>query len=263
MNPFAYAQVRQSSDAEIQALEALCERLQGFGMEVSLEWVDGFLGALAVGPQIPDVDAWLQVMFDDAFERTFADPADHAQALRTLQTRLKILREQLDPEVLIDKPDAPRLFPLLMEWTDEDRRALVESGDATPEEAATLLTGFDWASGFFAATEAFPELLGGEDNTAEQDDTLSTLLDQVLVLMAPPDSDEYKAHLERYYPKAPPSRDALVAEACYAIQDLRVFWVDSAPKPSTRRVAVEPGRNDPCPCGSGKKYKKCHGAATA
>ncbi|MCL5006409.1 MAG: preprotein translocase subunit SecA [Acidobacteria bacterium] len=23
------------------------------------------------------------------------------------------------------------------------------------------------------------------------------------------------------------------------------------------------GRNDPCPCGSGKKYKKCHGAATA
>jgi uncharacterized protein YecA (UPF0149 family) len=21
----------------------------------------------------------------------------------------------------------------------------------------------------------------------------------------------------------------------------------------------EAGRNDPCPCGSGKKYKKCHG----
>jgi len=25
------------------------------------------------------------------------------------------------------------------------------------------------------------------------------------------------------------------------------------------RVAKEPGRNDPCPCGSGKKYKQCHG----
>ena len=23
------------------------------------------------------------------------------------------------------------------------------------------------------------------------------------------------------------------------------------------------GRNDPCPCGSGKKYKKCHGKAMA
>ena len=28
-------------------------------------------------------------------------------------------------------------------------------------------------------------------------------------------------------------------------------------KPVT--VDKEPGRNDPCPCGSGKKYKKCHG----
>jgi preprotein translocase subunit SecA len=25
-------------------------------------------------------------------------------------------------------------------------------------------------------------------------------------------------------------------------------------------VDKEPGRNDPCPCGSGKKYKKCCGA---
>jgi preprotein translocase subunit SecA len=26
------------------------------------------------------------------------------------------------------------------------------------------------------------------------------------------------------------------------------------------RATDEPGRNDPCPCGSGKKYKRCHGA---
>ena len=38
------------------------------------------------------------------------------------------------------------------------------------------------------------------------------------------------------------------------------------PGPATLRQAPvtshEPkvGRNDPCPCGSGKKYKKCHGA---
>jgi preprotein translocase subunit SecA len=32
---------------------------------------------------------------------------------------------------------------------------------------------------------------------------------------------------------------------------------------ATQRIASEwdkVGRNDPCPCGSGKKYKKCHGA---
>jgi preprotein translocase subunit SecA len=33
---------------------------------------------------------------------------------------------------------------------------------------------------------------------------------------------------------------------------------EDAPKKPVH-VAAEPGRNDPCPCGSGKKYKKCHG----
>ena len=32
-------------------------------------------------------------------------------------------------------------------------------------------------------------------------------------------------------------------------------------QPTQRRTGKTPGRNDPCPCGSGKKYKKCHGAA--
>jgi preprotein translocase subunit SecA len=33
-----------------------------------------------------------------------------------------------------------------------------------------------------------------------------------------------------------------------------------ASSPSQRRTGEKVGRNDPCPCGSGKKYKKCHGA---
>ncbi len=32
-----------------------------------------------------------------------------------------------------------------------------------------------------------------------------------------------------------------------------------APKPASKFVDSKTGRNDPCPCGSGKKYKKCHG----
>jgi preprotein translocase subunit SecA len=29
---------------------------------------------------------------------------------------------------------------------------------------------------------------------------------------------------------------------------------------TVRREGPKVGRNDPCPCGSGKKYKKCHGS---
>jgi preprotein translocase subunit SecA len=32
-----------------------------------------------------------------------------------------------------------------------------------------------------------------------------------------------------------------------------------AKQPTQRRTGEKVGRNDPCPCGSGKKYKKCHG----
>ncbi|MBK8500519.1 MAG: SEC-C domain-containing protein [Flavobacteriales bacterium] len=35
-----------------------------------------------------------------------------------------------------------------------------------------------------------------------------------------------------------------------------MYWI----RPSVPvRVEKKAGRNDPCPCGSGKKYKQCHG----
>ena len=33
----------------------------------------------------------------------------------------------------------------------------------------------------------------------------------------------------------------------------------NAPPGAAKRDAEKVGRNDPCPCGSGKKYKRCHG----
>ena len=37
---------------------------------------------------------------------------------------------------------------------------------------------------------------------------------------------------------------------------------DAAPVQQVVRSQEKVGRNDPCPCGSGKKYKKCHGAGS-
>lgn len=47
-------------------------------------------------------------------------------------------------------------------------------------------------------------------------------------------------------------------DAAYAGHDGPVEPVSKRPAPA-KAIAV-PGRNDQCPCGSGKKYKKCHGA---
>jgi SEC-C motif len=36
--------------------------------------------------------------------------------------------------------------------------------------------------------------------------------------------------------------------------------IESLPSLETRFGGVKVGRNDPCPCGSGKKFKRCHGS---
>jgi len=40
----------------------------------------------------------------------------------------------------------------------------------------------------------------------------------------------------------------------------RMAGASAASEPAQRAVGAKVGRNDPCPCGSGKKFKKCHGA---
>ncbi|HTW46567.1 MAG TPA: preprotein translocase subunit SecA [Acidobacteriaceae bacterium] len=47
------------------------------------------------------------------------------------------------------------------------------------------------------------------------------------------------------------------------LEHARMAGSGDASTPSQRRVGEKVGRNDPCPCGSGKKYKKCHGANEA
>ena len=62
-------------------------------------------------------------------------------------------------------------------------------------------------------------------------------------------------HVENVRPVHPSSGGATQAEPDYN-GDVAVA---EAPKKRPVRVGQKVGRNDPCPCGSGKKYKHCHG----
>jgi len=250
---------RNNNPAELLAFETTCDRLGGFDDEVSFEWVDGYLAALAAGPRVPDTEVWLEAMFGDAFERAFADPADHTQALRSLKARLSVLLDQLDPEALLDDAESLRLFALISEVTDEDRQRLVDEMGMSAEDAALVQTGSLWAQGFLDAVEAHADIWT-EPLDQELAETFGGSIDQIAALLLPPDSDELAEHLNLFHPGEQPSRDDLIDEALFAVQLLRLYWLDNLPKLSTRRVEATPGRNDPCPCGSAKKFKKCHGA---
>jgi uncharacterized protein len=252
--------ILESSEADLDAFDRVCQRMAGFNPRVASEWADGYLTALATGYRRVEMDEWLPRMVGDAFARAFADPVDVDWARQTLQTRVKVLANHLDAEALLDDPEALRLQPLVSVWDDEARRALVEEQGVAADEAATMTTGALWSLGFFDAIADFADdwqVPGRAD--AEARAAFDALLQQVSVLQLPDADGTFNSHITQYWKDRVPTRDDLLDEACFAIQDLRVWWIDHAPRPVTRRVEAAPGRNDPCPCGSGLKYKKCHG----
>ena len=64
---------------------------------------------------------------------------------------------------------------------------------------------------------------------------------------------------------------AYVEQIAPAARNIHAYWLarrgpagdDFHNHQQPVRKAPMPGRNDPCPCGSGKKYKRCHGAPSA
>ncbi len=250
---------RSSSEANIAALEQVCDRLANFGTDISLEWVDGYLTALLASRRVIAPGEWLPAMVGDAFERAFADPQDVQQAMDALMARWNVLASQLDVDAMLDDPEAVRLSPLMIQYDDAARAEMVAAGHMTAEEAPDLLqTGALWAEGFIDATEAFADDWPEPDIETEDGRWHDDCMSRLIALLLP--KAELDEHLATHYPGEVIERDQLIDEACFAVQDLRLYWLDHAAKPETRRVEPTPGRNDPCPCGSGKKFKKCHGA---
>jgi uncharacterized protein len=221
------------------------------------------MAAMLAGPRAMTPPQWLPRLLGDAWDRTFADPQDVQQATDTLRQRWGVLASQLDAEALFDEPDLLRLSPLLGDYSPEARDTLLAEAKITAEQAESWpLTGELWARGVLETIELFADdwvaPTEDDEDAAWFDGSLRAI--EALTLR---DEAQLAADLQLRYPGQQLGRDELVDEACLALQDLRCYWVDHAPRHGPRRVEATPGRNDPCPCGSGKKFKKCHGAADA
>ena len=70
-------------------------------------------------------------------------------------------------------------------------------------------------------------------------------------------------HLVDAHEDAVARHQAFVDRIALAARNIHAYWLARrAPRERLRQLneASAPGRNDPCPCGSGKKFKRCHGA---
>jgi uncharacterized protein len=240
-------------EAAASDFERVCWRLGGFDGRISPEWVDGYLTGVLAGPRAVPMEQWLPAMLGDSFGRVFADPGDVRFAQRALVSRWRELAQQLDAETLVDDPQSLQLAPWLVDYEDADREAFVAQGFGTAQQASDeLRPGVAWSRGFVSATTAFAVDWVAPEADAPDAARFHDALRRIQALQQPSGADGSASSDER---------DAQIDDACLAAQQLRVYWVDHAPKPSTRRVEAHPGRNDPCHCGSGLKFKKCHGAS--
>jgi uncharacterized protein len=248
-------------DPALQAFLGVWETLNRFGEGHDACYADGFLTAVAASRRHLTTDEWLAPLTGDSFDRAFADPESANQARDALSAWLARRREELEPQRLLDEPEACFITPLFDEWTDELRAEMAQTEPAAADEINSLQTGVLWAEGFLDAVGDFeadwPTPADTDDSADAQAYRAMTQLIACLVLS--PEDEEAKAFFASQWKGAPPTRDELLTEACFAVQDLRVYWLDHGPKPEQRKVQALPGRNDPCHCGSGKKFKKCHG----
>lgn len=75
------------------------------------------------------------------------------------------------------------------------------------------------------------------------------------VLDASEDQVEFVAHFQ-----VGAERHQLRERSRFERQEGRWIYLEGVTPRVVQRVSNSVGRNDPCPCGSGKKYKKCCGA---
>ncbi len=138
---------------------------------------------------------------------------------------------------------------------EAERAEMGELGDDAIPSFAQI-----WALGFMFAVENWPE-----EWAAPRDKEAAQWLDDALqAIVALTEDDTGVPIFSMYAEDSPPSisqaRIDAFGEAIWAVYELRQLWRSFGPRVDAVRRTEVPGRNDPCSCGSGKKYKKCHGA---
>jgi len=136
---------------------------------------------------------------------------------------------------------------------------VVAGGDltraATAAELALAVDVLDAVGRFYRDGAAVPTTFGGASSatlvlTSGVSATVS--VDPEELIEPAEDDDEDDDELDEL------ERESEEDEAFLTLDDENPWPAAPPPASATVRVAAKPGRNDPCWCGSGTKYKKCH-----
>lgn len=218
---------------QLQQLDALLARIAAVDGSMLLGEFDGFTAGILVCPEPIMPEEWLPIVLgdDDGNAGVFESEAD-------LQACLKLMLRHHDTVSRDLQRGRGRYAPIF----DVDLR-----NDETLWEL--------WMSGFGRAVALYPEsweaiVRDGDDEAA----VIAMAGMMTLIEIANRDGE------------VDPDPE-LTTELTQAAPDLIPGWIDTLSAWRARNTtgqavptqAAKVGRNDPCPCGSGRKYKKCCG----
>ena len=240
------------TDAEFAELDDLLAATPEPLEPLDAVMLDGYLCGVLVQPVLLEPATWLAHVFD--FEATPLPDTTHT-AWQQRTTALILRRHAALNRALVE--DA-WFDPLVLEFDDEHPRQPVPEGEVDPlaDLSPVSQSLMPWAAGFQHACLCFPDLMEMPD-----DAVMAALARLYRHLPAETDEErEVVATLEREHPLA--TLDEAMEELVATVADLHDLTKNQRYKVDTiKRDAPKVGRNDPCPCGSGKKYKLCHGTA--
>jgi len=224
------------------------------------EFCEGVMAALVCCRRPVPQSEYLPVLLGTSDEGVspFADAVQRARFLSLWDRRWLEVAAALDAEVE-SLEDEAAYHPEVMDVRGAVAALPAEERDVLAEQELPSFAQV-WALGFMYAVENWPE-----DWAPPRDKESARWLDSALqAIVTMTESDEDEPEISPFGDDSPPSvsvaRINAFGEAIWAVYDLRELWRSIGPRVETVRKEATPGRNDLCHCGSGKKYKKCHGA---
>jgi len=219
------------TEADFDRLEELLEHEVFQGDAMRLDEAQAVICAVVSAPEPIAPNVWLPEVLGKGMES--GDPV----VAETVELLMR-LNNDIATALLADETISPILYPVDESCEDYDFEAWADS----------YVFGAGLAGDWY-------ELAG------KHADDLSELLEPMFLLNGMLKEDAEK-NGERWFPPAEEAR--LVADIQdnlpVIVQTLYNFWRNKRSGGTVQRSEDKVGRNDPCPCGSGKKFKQCCGS---
>ncbi len=194
---------------------------------MQLSDLDGFLTGIVIGPELIMPSEWMPVIWKG--EPSYRD-ADHAERI------IGIIMARYNEIIFLLDDEVGSFAPIVYQGPDGQVIAA------------------DWAEGFMDAfrlrVDAWEPLLNDQDNFH--------LMGPIMALVSDRDSE---AFIEGSSDELAKIREESTDFLPQVIKEIHDFWKDrrSPSNDNTQTFGRKVGRNEPCPCGSGRKYKRCCG----